>query len=50
MGRRLRTLRDSELIEQQENDLYSLSDLGREFLAGELSQDEIEAFDPAHEE
>ncbi len=49
MGRRLRTLRDSELLVQFDNGHYALSDLGREFLTGELSQDEIEALDPENE-
>lgn len=46
VGRRLRTLRDAGLLVQHENGLYGLSDLGREFLAGDLSREEIEALDP----
>lgn len=46
IGRRLRALRDAGLLVQHENGLYELSDLGRTFLAGELSDDEIESLDP----
>lgn len=49
MGRRLRTLRDVGLLQQHEDGLYSLSDLGEEFLAAELSQTDIEALDPDSE-
>ncbi|WP_114579156.1 phage repressor protein [Saliphagus sp. LR7] len=49
IGRRLRALRDAGLLDQHDNGLYELSDLGREFLDGELSQDEIEALDPDSE-
>lgn len=50
VGQRLRTLRDADLVVQHENGLYQLSDLGWEFLAGELSWQEIEALDPGVEE
>lgn len=46
VGRRLRTLRDVGLLDQNDNQYYELSDLGREFLAGDLSREEVEAFDP----
>lgn len=45
-GKRLRALRDAGLFEQHNNGLYELSDLGRQFLAGELSDEEIETLDP----
>ena len=45
-GRRLRTLRDAGLLVQHENGLYELSDLGRQFLADDLSREEVEALDP----
>lgn len=50
VGQRLRTLRDAGLLVQHENGLYQLSDLGREFLAGDLSWQEIEALDPETED
>lgn len=46
VGKRLRALRDAGLLVQHENGLYELSDLGREFLAGDLSREEVEALDP----
>ena len=45
-GRRVRTIRDAGLLVQNENGLYELSDLGREFLADDLSREEVEALDP----
>lgn len=49
VGIRLRALRDAGLLVQHENGLYELSDLGREFLAGGLSREEVEALDPDSE-
>jgi predicted transcriptional regulator len=46
VGRRLRALRDVGLLKQHDNGLYALSNLGREFLAGEVPIEEIEALDP----
>ncbi|MWG36194.1 phage repressor protein [Halomarina oriensis] len=48
-GKRLRALSTSGLLQQNENDLYELSDLGREFLAGDLATDEVEALDPSEQ-
>lgn len=45
-GKRLRALRDAGLLLQDDEGFYTLSDLGREFLAGDLSKDELEALDP----
>ncbi|RBI60128.1 phage repressor protein [halophilic archaeon] len=45
-GKRLRALRDAGLLVQHENGAYELSDLGREFLAGDLTREEVEALDP----
>ena len=45
-GRRLRALRDAGLLEQDDEAFYTLSDLGEEFLAGNLSKEELEALDP----
>lgn len=46
VGQRLRILRDAGLVVQHENSLYELSDLGRQFLAGDLPKKEVEALDP----
>jgi DNA-binding IclR family transcriptional regulator len=46
VGRRLRTLRDVGLLDQNNNQYYELSDLGQEFLAGDFSREEVEALDP----
>lgn len=45
-GKRLRALRDAGLLMQHDNGSYELSDLGREFLADNLSREELEALDP----
>ena len=45
-GKRLRALRDAGLFEQHDDGLYELSDLGRQFLGGNLSQERIEALEP----
>ncbi|WP_231190297.1 phage repressor protein [Haladaptatus sp. DYF46] len=45
-GKRLRKFRDAGLLTQREDRLYEISDLGYELLAGNLSQDELEALDP----
>ncbi len=45
-GKRLRKLRDAGFLEQREDSLYQLSDLGRELLADNLSKEEIEALNP----
>lgn len=50
IGRRLRALRDAGLLDQHDSGLYELSDLGRQFLAGEVSAEEIEALDPELED
>lgn len=47
MGRRLRALRDAGLLRQHNNGLYAPSDLGQEFLAGNLSGEEVEELDPS---
>lgn len=49
VGRRLRTFRDIGLLDQNDNQYYELSDLGREFLAGDLAREEVEALDPDHD-
>ena len=49
VGMRLRALRDAGLLVQHESRLYELSDLGREFLAGNLPREEVEALDPDSE-
>jgi predicted transcriptional regulator len=45
-GSRLRILRNAGLLNQTEKGYYRLSDLGREFLAGDLPVEEIEERDP----
>ena len=45
-GKRLRIMRDAGLLEQREDSLYEVSDLGRELLAGNISKDDLEALDP----
>lgn len=45
-GRRLRALRDAGLLVQHESGTFELSDLGREFLADNLSREELEALNP----
>ncbi|WP_336364885.1 phage repressor protein [Halalkalicoccus salilacus] len=45
-GSRLRLLRKSGLLNQTEKGYYELSDLGREFLAGDLPVDEVEELGP----
>lgn len=42
-GKRLKTLASEDLLQQGENDLYGLTDRGREFLAGELDADALES-------
>lgn len=49
VGRRLRAMVDAGLIRQHDRGVYELSDLGREFLAGDLSVEEVEALDPSHD-
>jgi predicted transcriptional regulator len=46
-GKRLKALKSAELLTQAENDLYELSDRGREFLVGKINADELDA--PADE-
>lgn len=46
-GRRLRKMRDAGLLLQNDDGLYELSDLGREFLAGDLPVEEVEELDPS---
>lgn len=46
-GSRLRLLQKSGLLNQTEKGYYELSDFGREFLAGNLSDDEVEELDPS---
>ncbi|MWG35018.1 hypothetical protein GQS65_11060 [Halomarina oriensis] len=43
----LRALATSGLLQQNENDLYDLSNIGREFLVDDLDTDEVEALDPS---
>lgn len=45
-GKRLRAFRDAGILIQHENGLYELSDLGRQFLAGDLSKERVESLDP----
>lgn len=49
IGRRLRALRDAGLLDQHDNGLYELSNLGREFLAGDLPVEDVEKLDPDHD-
>lgn len=44
-GRAMRELRDGDVL-NQEGQLYSLSDIGRGFLAGEVDPGKIEDRDP----
>lgn len=41
-GKRLKVLTEEDLLQQEENGLYSLTDRGRAFLSGELDADELE--------
>ncbi|MFH5802385.1 phage repressor protein [Haladaptatus sp. CMAA 1911] len=45
-GKRLRALRDAGLLIQDDEGFYTISDLGRDFLAGDLAKEELEALDP----
>jgi len=42
-GKRLKVLTEEDLLQQEENGLYSLTDRGRAFLSGELDADELES-------
>lgn len=46
VGRCLRAMVDAGLIHQHDRGVYELSDLGREFLAGDLPVEEVEELDP----
>jgi len=46
VGRRLRALSTAGFLNRIDEGRYELSDLGREFLAGDLDADEVEDLDP----
>jgi len=46
VGRRLRVLRDGKILDQVSEGRYQLSKRGRDFLAGNVDVEKIEAEDP----